>query len=212
LIFSVGLDDISVGSGLIPVVAGIITYRQHSFILKAFLFFLILGVFNDGVSILKHSSILLGNFFSLIELLVYSALFLPVVFKKSRNLIIFTISLMFCVYFIVTTIYSGGANHVNTIFNVSECVLLLIIAGLLLLKISLDSFIALNKNPLFWVGTGMLIYSLSFLAFVVVDIEIKDKTSALNSLWGIHSIVNIAANIFYSIAFLCRSPKKILSS
>jgi hypothetical protein len=214
LTFSVGLDYVSVASDLLPVVAGIITYRKHSFILRVLLFFLILAALNDGASVylsrMNQSCTVIGNFYSLLELLVYSVLFLSIIFKQQKTVLLLVTGVIFCLYFVVTSVYSGGFQQVNTIFNVSECVLVLVIAGLLLLKISSDTDFVLYKNPLFWIGVGMTIYfSLSLLTFVIVDIEIKNKTTILVSLWGIHSVVNIIANSMYGIAFLCRLPKKL---
>jgi hypothetical protein len=204
-------------SVLLPIIAGLITYRQQQLIFKALVFFF---VFSGGVDLITNylwfyhlSNLIYLNFYNLIQTIVYIALFLPLVLKKRKTAFTISIIIVWVLIFVASTIYLKGLYQYNTFFIVSECIPLIFIAAVLLLRTTSNPIFRLRSNGLFWIGMGLLIYfSLSLAVFVIVDIEIRNNVTSLNGLWIIHSIVNIAANGLYAVAFLCRTPKEIISS
>ncbi len=63
---------------------------------------------------------------------------------------------------------------------------------------------SLDKEPLFWVNIGVLIYFSGSLFIFLFTNYIKASNDALLTLWGIHAIFNIILNISYSIALWIR--------
>ncbi|MEL6274231.1 MAG: hypothetical protein AAFU03_03855 [Bacteroidota bacterium] len=63
-----------------------------------------------------------------------------------------------------------------------------------------EKAVQLEKLPLFWVSAGLLIYfSGSFFIFLAGNYFLPERQT-LMAIYGIHSILNILANIFYGIA------------
>jgi len=157
-------------------------------------------------------NLLYFNIDSIIEALFYTIIFLPIIINRRKIEITFIISVLLTLTFIISTFYSGGIFQYNTIFEVTECVFLIIISGFLLLKIMTLTSIELKKNNLFWFGSGLLIYfTLSLTMFVVQDINVKNNSTLLSGVLQLYSLANIIANIFYAIAFLCRTPQAAIS-
>lgn len=65
----------------------------------------------------------------------------------------------------------------------------------------------LEKEPLFWISAGMTIYfSGSFLIFLFSNYLLQTN-EVLYSIYGIHSILNVVANVFIAIALWVVPPR-----
>jgi hypothetical protein len=61
------------------------------------------------------------------------------------------------------------------------------------------------KNHIFWISSGLLIFSAGDLAYFAFYSLIR--THYLIAIWATHTILNIAMLIFYSIGFICQGRK-----
>lgn len=58
------------------------------------------------------------------------------------------------------------------------------------------------RSHVFWITSGLLIFSAGDLAFFAFNPIIKDNL--LVAIWAIHAILNIVVNLFYLIGILCQ--------
>jgi len=61
------------------------------------------------------------------------------------------------------------------------------------------------KNHIFWISSGLLIFSAGDLAYFAFYSLIK--AHYLIAIWAIHTIFNIVMHIFYSVGFICQGRR-----
>ncbi|WP_109298810.1 hypothetical protein [Aquimarina sp. AU474] len=126
-------------------------------------------------------------------------------------------------FFIILILLFGGFAVCNTVFFQDIYTFnsnAITISGMIIIFFCLSYFYSLLKevkynaleiNPMFWINSGFLIYfSSNLILFFINNYMFKDGASASSYLvWGLHAIMNIVLNIFYTIA-LWVNPKKPL--
>ena len=116
--------------------------------------------------------------------------------------------------FIITWIAANYAFQVtptqfNTVFLSVESVLFVILAVYTLLREMQDSSVLLVDNPIFWIASGVLIYFAGNLfVFTLMDTLIRETDIPPHSVYLIHTILNIAKNILFSIGFIATGGPK----
>lgn len=83
------------------------------------------------------------------------------------------------------------------------------VEGLILIFFSLTFFYKtlhelkiryLEREPLFWISTGVLLYFSSSLFIFLFTNYVNSSTAALFLIWSVHGIFSILLNVFYSTA------------
>ncbi|MBQ4819895.1 hypothetical protein [Aquimarina sp. MMG016] len=152
----------------------------------------------------------LYHFFTAIQFLLIVHIYRTVLSKIFSKLFFIIISIGFIVFAIINTLFFQNLNTFNS--NVTT------LMGFLVIFFSLSYFYALlkevkysvlEKNPMFWINSGFLIYfSSNLILFYMNNTLFKGTAEASLTLWGLHAIVNIVLTLFYTIA-LWVNPKKL---
>lgn len=207
---SVGLILVLISSisGFFPVVTALYNYRHLDNVLKiAALFFLITSVFDPAMWLLAksgsrntmwmlHLNVLVSLSFYTI---IYYKLFIKPIHKKI-TIAVAIITLFIMLYF--NRSLDEYPSVSNTTLSVQMILLSLIYFYQLLNPLK---FIDIEKQSLFWINAGVLIYySVNiFLFMIFTQIPVDDR----HNYYIINSITNIIANILFSVGLFCKPQK-----
>lgn len=195
-------------SGFFPVVTALYNYRHLDNVLKiAALFFLITSVFDPAMWLLAksgsrntmwmlHLNVLVSLSFYTI---IYYKLFIKPIHKKI-TIAVAIITLFIMLYF--NRSLDEYPSVSNTTLSVQMILLSLIYFYQLLNPLK---FIDIEKQSLFWINAGVLIYySVNiFLFMIFTQIPVDDR----HNYYIINSITNIIANILFSVGLFCKPQK-----
>lgn len=202
------INDISALSVLLPIVAALLFYRTYPvpFKILAFFFF-ISGLFDLALVLLVHFG--LSNNAPLIHLFVlvnivflglvyYKTFFSPVV-KKLVLILVPSVMMLS----IINGIFIEGIWAFPTISNSAQSVLFILLSLLYFYQLlTRQEFVHIEKQGLFWINAGVLIYFSSNIFLFMLYNRIIDSHEW--NLWIIHSITNIVANVLYTIGLICK--------
>lgn len=206
------LTDISVISGLFPVVAALYNYRHLDSVLKLMALFCLLSIIPDFAGLITtylkivFNSLFLIHLFDIMAVifftLIYQRAFYKPVFKKMTLIfgIISFAALIFNVIFI-ESIWSYPSVS-NTILSVFLIILSLVYFYELL---SRQEFTYIEKQGMFWINSGVLFYYAItiFLFMLYMKINYADRSTY----YMMQSVMNIIANLLYSVGLLCKPQK-----
>ncbi|MGB3548903.1 MAG: hypothetical protein WBA17_18155 [Saprospiraceae bacterium] len=128
------------------------------------------------------------------------------------NTVFWAILIAFPIWGIMSaTFIDGWYNynpHARAVQIISILILILCYFYQLLKNVEINR---LESDPLFWVSCGLLIYfSGSLFIFLMSNYFLANKNyELLDSIYGMHSILNIIANLAYTIALWINSRKPI---
>lgn len=193
---------------LSPLVALIVGNKEKKSLLWCFaatgLFFDLLINFTKRV--LHYNSYWEGNLYVLIEFVLISFIYKPIIFKKANLFYPTVIGL--AASFIIGTLYSGFWKFNTT--GVSIFYFTYIIYGILGMYRLLfeQKYLFLGKERMFWVNCAFLIFgSCNFLLFLFTDYLMTTNSSLFKILWtSFFLMVNTTLNILLAIAL---SKKKL---
>lgn len=206
------LSNITVASDFLPVIAALYNYRRLDPVLKLMALFCLLSIIPDFAGLITtHLKIVFNSLF-LIHLfdimavifftLIYQRAFYKPVFKKMTLIfgIISFAALIFNVIFI-ESIWSYPSVS-NTILSVFLIILSLVYFYELL---SRQEFTYIEKQGMFWINSGVLFYYAItiFLFMLYMKINYADRSTY----YMMQSVMNIMANLLYSVGLLCKPQK-----
>ncbi|KAA1247310.1 hypothetical protein [Aquimarina sp. RZ0] len=158
----------------------------------------------------KMNNLPLYHFYAVIEFLLIINIYRAVLSKLFSKTFFIVLGVGFVLFAIINTLFFQNLYTFNS--NVTSTL------GVLVIFIALSYFYALLKevkysalerNPMFWINSGFLIYfSSNLILFYINNSLFKGVTEASHIVWGLHAIVNIVLTIFYTIA-LWVHPKKL---
>lgn len=158
----------------------------------------------------KINNLPLYHFYAVIEFLLIINIYRTLLSGLFSKLFFIILSVGFIIFSLINTLFFQDLHTFNS--NVTT------VLGVLVIFIALSYFYALLKevkysslerNPMFWINSGFLIYfSSNLILFYVNNSLFKGVTEASHIVWGLHAIVNIVLTIFYTIA-LWVYPKKL---
>lgn len=202
------INDISALSVLLPIMAALLLYRTFTvpFKILAFFFF-ISGVFDLALVLLVHFG--LSNNAPLIHLFVLvNIVFLGLVYYKTfSSSVVKKLVLILVPSIVLLSIISGifieGIWAFPTISNSAQSVLFILLSLLYFYQLlTRQEFVHIEKQGLFWINAGVLIYFSSNIFLFMLYNRIIDSHEW--NLWIIHSITNIVANVLYTIGLICK--------
>ncbi|MHA7056738.1 hypothetical protein ACWGOQ_0005925 [Aquimarina sp. M1] len=158
----------------------------------------------------KINNLPVYHFYAIIEFLLIINIYRTVLSKIYSKLFFSIISVAFTVFAVINMLFFQNLNTFNS--NVTT------LLGILVIFLALSYFYtllkeieysALERNPMFWINSGFLIYfSSNLILFFINNNMFKGSTEASYLVWGLHAIVNMVLTIFYTIA-LWVNPKKL---
>ena len=107
----------------------------------------------------------------------------------------------FALFVVLNALWLDGIENFNPHARAVESILLVVLALSYFYSLMREMRIArLESDSLFWISCAVLLYfSGSFLLFIVSK-YISSSEPVMLTVWGIHSVLNILANIIYVIA------------
>ena len=113
---------------------------------------------------------------------------------------------------IFTTFYVLDFNSYNNYIRMLQAVLMVFFSGTLLVQLGEEIHSSLFKDEKFWVATAWLIYfAVNASIYTLSGILLKKFDSSFAYAWMIKAIIDIFANILFSIAIICNYRKPKLS-
>jgi len=213
MLISLLLSNISVLSAVFPLLAAIYNYKHLDKLMKILaLYLLISGAFDFTMWLaynLGQNSKTPLNTIPLLHIsvatsivffgVIYYNLFLKSALKKI-TLVLSTIVMLIVLY------NARNIFDYPSVSNTASSILLIILSLVYFYQLlNPQKFIQIEKQGLFWVNAGVLVYSSVNIFLFMLFSQIPDKDKA--DYYVIFSITNIIANIIYSIGLLCKPQK-----
>lgn len=199
-------------SGLLPVIAAIINYRNVTSILKLAAILFTIAFLVDFLSYLyylgyiKFSNNNNQPFFHLsiiINIIFYSIIYYRSFYKnqlKKFTLILGILALSLVLFFTIKDSIWKYPSWGNTVL----CFYMIIVSLLYFYQIlDQQEFIHIEEQPLFWISSGVLIYS-SFNIFLYM---LFDKLTDPMGSYTIHRVTDIITNLLFATGLLCKTRK-----
>ncbi len=211
------LSYLSFASGLLPLIAAIVNFKNLNQILKLIAVFLAITFIIDflewvyylGHIYIKNNYPSVKNNYPILYLSIISSfLFYTWIYFKSFyniylkrfTLLVGLLGLLMCLFFIVKNSiwnYPTWGNTALSFFMITIC--LLYFNQLF----NRQEFLHIEQQPLFWFNSGVLIYS-SFNIFLYM---LFTKLKFSYNLYVIHLVTNIISNLFFTIGLFCKTRK-----
>jgi len=202
---SFNLHLISACSIIAPILVGAIYFKSLSFALRIlFVFALITGLMELSASIMSAKNMNNLVFFHAhvyIEFIAITAIF----FFSYDSVFWRGVALFFLGTFLVFSIFNAFYFEKIDLFNSNQRYA----EGLMVITMVMGYYISLlrrpihrylEKQPMFWLVSGWLIYFAGTLYLFVFSKELLAMDSF--HFWEIHALLNIGLNIIYVVAFL----------
>ncbi len=153
----------------------------------------------------KVNNLPLFHLFTLIELLflgwVYEQAFMNVLLKR----IVAVLTVLLGVFTVADSVLLESIWTFNSISATAESVYLIVLSLLLFRQLLLqDEVMFLDRHPLFWFNSGVLLYFAGNLFVFMLQHTIADSAQQGYVYGIVHSGINILANLLFGIALLCR--------
>ncbi len=203
------LIHVSALSVLFPILVSIRRYNGYDRIGQRLVSFLYISALFDLAGLItfnyKVNNLPLFHLFTLIEVLffgwVYTQAFEQLWLKKITN----GFTVMVASLIVYNALALEGIWQFNSITKTAESVLLIVLSLLLFRQLLLQNEVMfLDRHPLFWLNSGVLLYFAGNL-FVFMLQHVIAGSAQKGYVYGIvHSAINILANLLFGIALLCR--------
>lgn len=201
---------VSLSSALFPLFIPVLFYSRLNAVTIPFFWFFYFVVLNESFS---YTLILSGhqtqwwmNIYFLVEAMAFCSL-LPLWLWGNKSFPwVMGLLLVFMMYWIYITFLKSNILLLNAPARAAECLVVLTLSGLMLIRLTRKSDISIFKNPKFWIASGsMLYFSFDLLVFGILPVLVANKyiVALFEPVWDVHSVINIISNLLYSTAFLC---------
>jgi hypothetical protein len=205
------LVNISIASGVFPLIAAIYNYRQLEPVLKLVAAFCLVSAVLDLISmIMAHdgvrNTLFLQHLFDLVAVLFFSVIYYRAFYEPILKKIALILGITSFLIVVNNAIFIEGVNSYPSISNTVLSLLLIILSLTYFYQLlTRQEFIHIDKQGLFWINAGVLFYfSINIFLFMLFN---KISRSAQADFNMIQSITNIIANLLYSVGLLCKPQK-----
>jgi hypothetical protein len=196
------LSEISAHSSIIPLVFGVIFFRNFSKDLKLYtMLFVIAVIFDQIITYLSsqgQNTWLFGNIFHLIEYVMIIYVFSYWQKNSQLQKLLFWSIPLYTLFWIWVKVF--GIEDMDKFPHFTRsiaAIIITIVAIYTLIKLG-ENGSYIYKHYQFWICVGALLYfSGNIVLFSLSDLNL------VSNLFFIHSILNIIANFFYAGGFWC---------
>ena len=202
---SINLHLISACSIIAPILIGAIYFKSLSFALRILLVFVVItGAFELLTAILSINGInnlLFFHAYVYFEFIAVASIFFftyDSVFWRSVSVLFVVVFILFS---LINSLFLEPIDMFNSYQRYAEGLLVIIMcAGYYISLLRRPIHRYLEKQPMFWLTSGWLIYFAGTLYLFLFSKELL----AMNSyhFWQIHAILNIGLNIIYTVSFV----------
>ena len=209
---AVVLVNISVISGLFPLIAALYNYRHLDAVLKLVTLFCLLSIIPDFAGLItaylkiKYNNLPQFHLYDMVATvfftLIYHRGFYKSLFKK-MTLLLGGTSL---IVMIVNAIFIEGIWMYPSVSNTVLSVLLIILSLIYFYQLlNLQEFTYIEKQGMFWINSGVLFYfAINIFLFMLYN---KINPAHRNDYYMMQSVTNIIANLLFSVGLLCKPQK-----
>ncbi len=200
------LSLISSFSVILPLLLAIWKYHRLNPIQKKLSYLLILFSITELIANIlwyqKLNNLPVYHFYTIIEFLCIISIYKDALHKIYPTRLFIVLAVSFSLFCVVNMLFFQSLFMFNS--NATT------VLGILVISLSLSYFYALLKevkytllerNPMFWLNAGFLIYFSSNLLLFFINNSMFTKADEVSYLvWGLHAIVNFILVIFFTIA------------
>ncbi|WP_046758112.1 hypothetical protein [Kordia jejudonensis] len=191
---------------VLPLLIGIWKYFRLSTMQRKLFYLIVLFSITELIANIlwyqKLNNLPVYHFYTILEFLCIIYIYKDVLYKLFPERICILIAGIFTVFCIVNMLFFQSIY----VFNSNATTTL----GVLVIFLSISYFYtllkeikytSLERNPMFWLNAGFLIYFSSNLLLFYISNSLSTEAAEVNYLvWGLHAVVNIVLVIFFIIA------------
>lgn len=205
----------STASVLLPLVIGIVTYSHHQKS-QRLLFYLVVASVLTEVLAYTFSKVLIPNVivYNSYTFINFNIIFLIYLEISSPHLKItfITFQIVFNIFMVANAMFIQAFTSFNSNSMISASVVFLLLALYHFYKLLKEvKYQRLEKNPLFWLSSGLIIYySATLILFLYIDQISKTDQANVDlhlASWGLNSFFNLLRIAAFSIALWVRPTK-----
>ncbi len=202
------LGYICFGFLFVPAIVGLFRYKKMSTAIRLLTALCVLAVVDGLTSFIlgrmKINNQLVANVYVPIEvILITSVYYLSTVAGRSKRVLLGSASLFVLVWFVDVTFFEPLMEMNSTMAAISR-LFLIAQSFMMITLVSKDSAGALSKRAVFWVASGVILYSTG--TFIVAGLGsrlLELNVSFFVIAWHINWSLLIVANLFYTKGMLC---------
>ena len=198
------ISDVSMYSIGLPLLIGLRTYWRLNNTQKAVFFLVLLSVVIEfwarAVRNMGEMQNVIYYGFTVGEFLLLEIVFSKAIIPFLSRTFFKLITLFFLCFVAVDMFWLSGINQFNNYSTAVEGLLLIFFSIVFFYKTLKELKIRdLEKEPLFWISTGVLLYFSGSLFIFLFTNYVNSSNTVLFIIWGIHAIFGMILNLFYSI-------------
>lgn len=210
------LAYLSIFSGIFPVIAALFNYRYLDKALKIAVVYFLASVLSDLLQqIFKYNGIYNNwpviHIYIVVSILLLGAMYYSAFINPLLKKVIAVTTALVFVVFITNIIFVDGLLDYPSLSNTILSMVLICFSLIYFYQLlSLQEFVHIEKQGLFWINAGILIYfAINIFLFMLFKRMMKEHQEGF---YIINNITNIIANILFTIGLLCKPQKKATSS
>lgn len=198
------LIDITTSSTLLPALLALLLFKKQNAPLKYLSYLLWVATLVEIAAYFlaqnQIPNLPLLHVYVIIEFALLGWMYQLYLYRFYPKYLIPVIIVVFTFLSILNSIFVQKIQTFNTYARALENLLLIVFALSFFYKLLKELKVKyLEKKPIFWINTGILIYFSGSL-FIFIFSNFLVKRLALNTqMWIIHAFLNIVHNIFYAI-------------
>ncbi len=153
----------------------------------------------------KINNLPLFHLFALIELLFFGWLYAQAFHQVWLKNVVNGLTALGAAFIIYNALLLESIWSFNSVSKTAESVYLIVLSLLLFRQLLLQREVMfLDRHPLFWLNSGVLLYFAGNLFVFMLQHAIAGSAQKGYVYGFVHSGINILANLLYGIALLCR--------
>lgn len=202
------LGYICFGFSFVPTIVGLFRYRKMSTPMRLLTALCVLAVADGLTSFIlgrmKIDNQLIANVFVPIELtLITSIYYFSTVAGRPKRVLLGSAS-VFVVMWLVDVTFFEPLMEMNSTMAAISRLFLIAQSFVILTAISTESSVKLGKKAVFWVASGVILYSTGTFIVTALGARLLEINISLFDLaWHINWLLLIVANLFYTKGMLC---------
>lgn len=206
---------LSMYSIAMPALVGLLFYKRLQAVQKTLLILILLSTLIEIIALwvihqggYQH---LVYRIFTILEFSLLTYIFAQGIKPFFTEFFFKGAVIFFFLFVLADMIWISGIVQFNSYSTAIEGLILIFFSLIFFYKTLQELQIQhLEREPLFWISTGVLLYFASSLFIFLFTNYINSSTRSLFIIWGIHGIFSILLNIFYSIALWVKPSPSIL--
>ncbi len=203
------LIHLSALSVLFPIYVSLSRYNGYDRLGRSLVSFLYVSALFDLAGLTtfhyKVNNLPLFHLFTLIELLFFGWLYAQAFEQIWLSNIVNGLTVLVAAFIVYKALLPDGMWRFNSVSKTAESVYLIVLSLLLFRQLLLQREVMfLDRHPLFWLNSGVLLYFAGNLFVFMLQHAIAGSAQKGYVYGIVHSGINILANLLFGIALLCR--------